>query len=250
MIDLGGKVALVTGGSRGIGAAIAVLFAKAGADVVLTYSSDRTSANRIKEQIGQLGRSCIAIRVRVSSSASVRGAVSRAREEFGKIDILVNNAGIWKPASLRSMTEAQWNETIDINLKGVFLFCKAVLPAMRKGGKIINIASTAGQRGEAGYSHYAASKGAVIAFSKSIAAELAPKGIQVNCIAPGWVFTDMTSSALRNRSSLRAIERTIPRGVVATPEDIAGPALFLASRFSDHLVGATLSVNGGGVMVT
>lgn len=249
MINLKGKVALVTGGSRGIGAAIAVLFAKAGADVVLTYFSDRKNADRIRSQIEELGRSCMAIRVQVSSPASVRKAVSRAREKFGRIDILVNNAGIWRPAPLRSMTEAQWTETMDINLKGVFLFCKAVLPAMRKGGKIINIASTAGQRGEAGYSHYAASKGAVIAFSKSIAAELAPQGIQVNCIAPGWVFTDMTSSALSDRSSLRAIERGIPRGTVATPDDIAGPALFLASSFSDHLVGATLSVNGGGVMV-
>lgn len=250
MINLNGRVALVTGGSRGIGAAIAVLFARAGADVAITYFSDRKNADRVKRQIEQLGRSCLVIRVQVSSPASVRRAVTKAAGEFGKIDILVNNAGIWRPASLRHMTEAQWNETIDINLKGVFLFCKAVLPAMKKGGKIINIASTAGQRGEAGYSHYAASKGAVIAFSKSIAVELAPLGIQVNCIAPGWVFTDMTSSALRNRSMLRTIERTIPRGKVANPDDIAGPALFLASQFSDHLVGATLSVNGGGVMVS
>jgi 3-oxoacyl-[acyl-carrier protein] reductase len=120
----------------------------------------------------------------------------------------------------------------------------------KKGGKIINIASTAGQRGEAGYSHYAASKAAVIAFTKSIAAELAPMNILVNCVAPGWVSTDMTSTVLRNRTALRAIERTIPRGRVATPEDIAGPVLFLASDLSDHLVGTTLSVNGGGLMAT
>lgn len=250
MIHLDGKVAFVTGGSRGIGAAIAVLFAKAGADVVVTYASDRKNADRVKRKIEEFGRTCLAIRVEVSSPASVQRAISKTKGEFGKIDILVNNAGIWRPAPLRQMTEAQWDETIDVNLKGVFLFCKAVLPAMKKGGKIINIASTAGQRGEAGYSHYAASKGAVIAFSKSIAAELAPLGVQVNCIAPGWVFTDMTSPILRNRSLLRAIKRTIPRGLVATPDDIAGPALFLASQFSDHLVGATLSVNGGGVMIS
>ena len=251
MISLDGKVALVTGGSKGIGAAVAVLFARAGADVAITYVSDRKSADVVKKKIERLGRICLTIQVQASSGVSVRRAVVKTAKQFGSIDILVNNAGIWKRAPIRSMTEKQWDETIDINLKGTFLFCNAILPSMKKkGGKIINIASTAGQRGEAGYSHYAASKGAVIAFTKSIAAELAPMGIHVNCVAPGWVFTDMTSSALGNRSSLRMIERTIPRGRVATPEDIAGPVLFLASDLSDHLVGATLSVNGGGVMIT
>ncbi len=250
MIRLDGKVALITGGSRGIGAAVAILFAKAGADVAITYVSDRTSAELVKRKIERLGRICLTIQVQASSGVSVRRSVARVAGRFGAIDILVNNAGIWKRAPIRSMTEKQWDETIDINLKGTYLFCHAILPSMKKkGGKIINIASTAGQRGEAGYSHYAASKGAVIAFTKSIAAELAPMGIHVNCVAPGWVITDMTSSALGHRSVLRAIKRTIPRGKVATPEDIAGPVLFLASNLSDHLVGATLSVNGGGVMI-
>jgi len=251
MIDLNGKVALVTGGSRGIGAAIAILFAKAGADVAITYFSNRKSATRVKEQIVRLGRICLPLKAHAASANSVRQAVVRTGKEFGRIDILVNNAGIWKRAPIHSMTEPQWNETMDVNLKGTYLFCKTVLPFMkRRGGKIINITSTAGQRGEAGYSHYAASKGAVIAFTKSIAAELAPMGIQVNCVAPGWVSTDMTIPTLRNHSTFRAIKRTIPRGKVASPDDIAGPVLFLASHLSDHLVGATLSVNGGGVMIT
>jgi 3-oxoacyl-[acyl-carrier protein] reductase len=251
MISLNGKAALVTGGSRGIGSAVAILFARAGADVAITYVSDRKSADLVKKKIERLGRICLTIQVQASSAVSVRRAVARTAKEFGAIDILVNNAGVWKHAPIRSMTEKQWDETIDVNLKGTYLFCNAVLPSMKKkGGKIINIASTAGQRGEAGYSHYAASKGAVIAFTKSIAAELAPMRINVNCVAPGWVSTDMTFSALRNRSALRAIERTIPRGKVAVPEDIAGPVLFLASDLSDHLVGATLSVNGGGLMIT
>jgi len=252
MINLNGKVALVTGGSRGIGAAVALLFAKAGADVAITYSSNRKSATRVKEQIGRLGRICLPLKAQAASANSIRQAVRKTAREFGRIDILVNNAGIWKRAPIHSMTEQQWDETMDVNLKGTYLFCKTVLPLMKKrrGGKIINIASTAGQRGEAGYSHYAASKGAVIAFTKSIAAELAPMGIHVNCVAPGWVSTDMTFPTLRNRSTLRAIKRTIPRGKVASPDDIAGPVLFLASHLSDHLVGATLSVNGGGVMIT
>ncbi|MEX2115954.1 MAG: 3-oxoacyl-ACP reductase family protein [Bacteroidota bacterium] len=251
MISLSGKVALVTGGSRGIGAAVAILFAKAGADVAITYLSDRKSAARVKKQIERLGRICLPVRTQASLATSVQRAVAQTVKEFGRIDILINNAGIWKRAPIHTMTEEQWDETIDVNLKGTYLFCKAVLPAMKKkGGKIINIASTAGQRGEAGYSHYAASKGAVIAFTKSIAAELAPMGIHVNCVAPGWVATDMTLPALRSRSTLRTIQRTIPRGRVASPDDIAGPVLFLASHLSDHLVGATLSVNGGGVMNT
>ncbi len=251
MISLDGKVALVSGGSRGIGAAVAKLFAQAGADVAITYSSDRKSAVHVKKQIERLGRICLPVQAQAASANSVRRAVAVTAREFGTIDILVNNAGIWKRAPINSMTEKQWDETIDTNLKGTYLFCKAVLPLMKeKGGKIVNIASTAGQRGEPGYSHYAASKGAVIAFTKSIAAELAPLGIYVNCVSPGWVLTDMTFPALGNRSALRAIERTIPRGMVASPDDIAGPVLFLASHLSDHLVGATLSVNGGGVMTT
>lgn len=249
MITLAGKAALITGGSRGIGAAVAYLFARAGADIAITYRSDRRSALRVRDRIEAMGRRCVVIQTNASSAASVRRAVTVAARSFSRIDILVNNAGVWKRAPIRTMTEKQWDETLDVNLKGTFLFCQAVLPFMKKrGGKIINIASTAGQRGEAEYSHYASSKAAVIAFTKSIAVELAPMKIHVNCVAPGWVITDMTRSVLGKPSTLKKIEKNIPRGRVATPEDIAGPVLFLASPFSDHLVGTTLNVNGGGVL--
>jgi 3-oxoacyl-[acyl-carrier protein] reductase len=172
-------------------------------------------------------------------------------KRFGRIDILVNNAGIWTYGAIGKMTERVWDETLDVNLKGMFLFCNEVVPIMKKQrfGRIINIASTAGQRGEAFHSHYAASKGGMIAFTKSIAAELAPHGILANCVAPGWVDTDMSAGALRVPSSLREITKTIPNRRVASSEDIAGSVLFLASEFSTHLVGSTISVNGGGVMV-
>jgi 3-oxoacyl-[acyl-carrier protein] reductase len=148
------------------------------------------------------------------------------------------------------MTEAQWDETLDINLKGSFLFCNEVVPVMRKqkGGKIINIASTAGQRGEPFYSHYAASKGGMIAFTKALGAELASENIIVNCVSPGWIHTDMTAHVLRNRKQLRDIKKLIPRGRVGTPEEVAGSVLFLASDLSNHTVGAVINVNGGSVL--
>ena len=180
----------------------------------------------------------------------MRGAVETVLDHFGRIDILVNNAGIWKRGEIGKMTEQQWDETLDINLKGTFLFCNAVIPVMKKqrGGKIINIASTAGQRGEPFHSHYAASKGGMIAFTKAIAAEVASHGIIVNCVSPGWVFTDMSSRVLKDRRQIVKINELIPRGRVATPEEIAGPVVFLASDLANHIVGAVLNVNGGSVL--
>jgi len=250
MINLTGKVALITGGSRGIGAATASKLAEAGADIAITYRSDLRNARRIERQIQTIGSRCVAFRADASSQSDVRKCVRQAVSRFGRIDILVNNAGIWKRAPVRSMTERQWDETLNINLKGTFFFTREVVLFMKHGGKIINVSSTAGQRGEAYHSHYAASKGAVIAFTKSVAVELAPLNILVNCVAPGWVDTDMSRPALGKRSSRRSIEQSIPRGSVASPDDIAGPILFLASDLSNHLIGATLSVNGGSVMVT
>jgi 3-oxoacyl-[acyl-carrier protein] reductase len=190
------------------------------------------------------------VRADVSRAGDVRRAVDTVLDHFGRIDILVNNAGVWKRGVIGAMTEQQWDKTLDINLKGTFLFCNAAVPSMKKrrSGKIINIASTAGQRGEPFYSHYAASKGGVIAFTKAIAAELAPDGIIVNCVSPGWVLTDMTSRILGNRKQIGSINRLIPRGRVATPEEIAGPVVFLASDLANHLVGAVVNVNGGSVL--
>jgi len=250
MINLLGKTVLVTGGSRGIGAAVAVMMAEAGATVVLTYTKHRSEALKVAHRIAKTGSECLIVKSDAARPAEVRRAVKAAIDHFGKIDILVNNAGVWKRGVIGSMTEQQWDETLDINLKGTFLFCNAVVPFMKKqrSGKIINIASTAGQRGEPFYSHYAASKGGMIAFTKAIAVELAPYGIIVNCVSPGWVDTDMTSHVVRKGKEARAINKGIPRGRVASADEIAGPVVFLASDLANHLVGAVLNVNGGSVL--
>ena len=250
MVNLRGKVVLVSGGSRGIGAAVATMMAKAGATVALTYGTRKQDALRTAQEVARCGSECLIIRADVSRSADVRRAVKTVLNHFGKIDLLVNNAGVWKRGVMGKMTEKQWDETLDINLKGTFLFCNAVVPHMKKkkSGKIINIASTAGQRGEPFYSHYAASKGGMIAFTKAIAAELAPHGVTVNCVSPGWVDTDMTSHILADRRKLSEINKLIPRGRVATPEDIAGPVVFLASDLANHIVGSVINVNGGSVL--
>ena len=249
-IDLKQKIVLVSGGSRGIGAAIEQVLAAAGSDVAFTYMNDKQSAKQVEAVVKRLGRQCLVIKTSASNRKQVHHAVRKILHEFGRIDILVNNAGIWKYGAIGKMTEQQWDEMIDINLKGMFLFSNEVVPIMKKqgSGKIINIASTAGQRGEAFHSHYAASKGGMIAFTKSIAAELAPHNIMVNCVSPGWVATDMTAKELRDPKIGEDIRRIIPRGRVATAEEIAGSVLFLASELSNHLVGSIISVNGGSVM--
>ncbi len=251
MIDLLGKVVLITGGSRGIGAATAHLLAQAGADIAITYKKDKKAAERVRKDVESLGPECLVVRADAAVARQVRTAVRTVHSHFGAIDILVNNAGVWTYGAIGSMKESVWDETLDANLKGTFLFCNEVVPYMkkRKEGRIINIASTAGQRGEAFHSHYAASKGGMIAFTKSIGAELAPSKIYANCIAPGWVDTDMSRSSLRPRAQYRSIVRTIPNDRVATADDIAGAVLYLASEYATHLVGSTISVNGGGVMV-
>ena len=250
MINLQDRVVLITGGSRGIGAAAAMLFAGAGAHVALTYRTEARHARRVAARINSLGREALALRVNIARPAEVRNATRSVLKHFGRIDVLVNNAGIWKRAPIDSMSARQFDETLDVNLKSAFLFCTAIVPHMkrRRFGRIINVASTAGQRGEPFYSHYAASKGGMIAMTKSLAAELGPYNINVNAVAPGWVDTDMTASALRNKKTRKEIDRIIPRGRVATPEEIAGSILFLASTLADHIVGATVNVNGGGVL--
>lgn len=250
MISLEGKTALVTGGSRGIGAAVAEMLAKSGAAVAITYATNARRARSVAERIAAHGKESLSLNVDVRDARAIHKAVNTIRSHYRKIDILVLNAGIWKHAAIGTMTEEEWDATVDTNLKGPFLFSKEVVPLMKKrrSGKIITIASTAGQRGEAEYAHYAASKGGLIAFTKSIAVELAPYNINVNCVSPGWVNTDMTASVLRSRTMKREIPKIIPRGKVATPEDIAGAVLFLASDLSDHIVGAVINVNGGGVL--
>ena len=250
MIDLSNQVALVTGGSRGIGAATALMLAHAGADVMVMYAKRKHDADRVVGNIRNLGRKSFAYQGYLQDYARCKQVVSKVLKNFGRIDILVNNGGIWEYGDIAKMTSEQWKKTIDINLTGTFNMCRLAVPAMKKQGygRIINVSSTAGQRGEAFHSHYAAAKGGVIAFSKSIAVELIKYNIWVNCIAPGWVETDMTSGVLKNSIQKKEILKVIPRLRLAIPEEIAGPIVFLASSLSNHIIGEVLNVNGGSVL--
>jgi 3-oxoacyl-[acyl-carrier protein] reductase len=250
MISLRGKVALITGASRGIGAATALKFAQAGADVAINYATGELQASQIAQQARSSGVRAIAIQADVSQFDQVRHLFDRTLDTLGRIDVLVVNAGIWKPASIHEMTEQQWQQTIDVNLKGAYACCHfAAIEMIRQGsGSIITVASTAAQRGEAGYSHYAASKGGLISLTKSLASELGHHGILVNCVAPGWVDTDMSADPLRIPGERHKIEATMPVGRVATADDVAGPILFLASDLARHITGEVLNVNGGSVL--
>ena len=250
MIDLSNQVAVITGGSRGVGAATAVLLAQAGADIAIMHRHNSSSVGETLDEIRRFGRTSKAFKGAVEDSDHCSDMVDRIRNEFGKIDILVNCAGIWESGRIGGMTYRNWQKTIDINLTGTFNACNAVIPLMkrRKYGRIINVSSTAGQRGEPYHSHYAASKGGIIAFTKSIAAEVIRDGIWVNCVAPGWVQTDMIADVLRNRTQKKRIIETIPRGKIALPSEIAGVILFLSSQFADNIVGEVINVNGGSVL--
>jgi len=251
MIHLSGKVAFITGASRGIGAATALKFAEAGArGLGLGCQSDGAAANLVGSKCEAFGAATLVLKANVARPASVAAMTRRVLERYGALDIMVANAGIWKEAAIESMTESEWDETIDINLKSIYACCQAAARTMlpQKRGTIILISSTAGQRGEPLHSHYAATKGAVIAMTKSLAAELGPRGITVNCVAPGWVATDMTADALRDSRQRRKIREIIPLGRVATPDEIAGPILFLASDLASHVNGEVLNVNGGSVL--
>ncbi|HUL43437.1 MAG TPA: SDR family NAD(P)-dependent oxidoreductase [Bacteroidota bacterium] len=250
MINLSNQVVCISGGSRGIGAATARLFARSGASVAILFSQNKREAGHVIDSVEEYGRDAEAFRCRVEQLDDCQKAIRSVLRHFGKIDILVNSAGIWEFGKIGELSERNWKKTLDVNLTGTFNLCNEVVPIMkrRKYGRIINISSTAGQRGEPFHSHYAASKGGIIAFTKSIAAELIRDGIRVNCVAPGWVDTDMVAGALRNRRARKEIEQSIPRNKIATPEDIAGPILFLASDLSDHIVGEVINVNGGSVL--
>jgi 3-oxoacyl-[acyl-carrier protein] reductase len=249
MIDLKGKVAVITGASRGIGKATALLFAQAGCNVAVNYSNNEKAANEVASEAERFGVKAKPFRADVSQKIAVDRMIGRALEEFGKIDILVNNAGIWKHASIETMTEEQLHETMQLNLSGVFYAITAAVPGMRqrKSGNIINISSTAGQRGEPFHSHYAASKGAIISLTKSLAVELAPHNIRVNCVAPGWVDTDMSQASLVG-DEREDILRKIPLGRAGTAQEIAAGVLFLASDLATYINGEVVNVNGGSVL--
>lgn len=249
-IDLAGSVALVTGSSRGLGRAAAVALAQAGADVAINYVRDRASAYRVAAECRAMNVRAIVIRADVASSAAVRAMVRTVKSKLGRVDILVANAGIWEESAIERLDDRRLRRTMDINVKGVFACCREVVPLMkaRRSGRIILVASTAGQRGEAFHSQYAASKGAVISLTKSLAPELARHGILVNCIAPGWFATDMSAATMNNPRSRRAVLDTIPLRRVGRPEEFAGAVLFLASGLSTFVTGEVLNVNGGAVL--
>ena len=250
MIDLFDSIALISGGSRGIGAATAEAMASAGANIALIYQKNEKMAIRVSEIVRSFGRECLILNGNVEREIDCRRILRKVLKRFSRVDILVNSAGIWEYGKIGNMSSRAWKRSIDVNLTGTFNMCNACVPFMkkRKSGAIINVSSTAGQRGEAFHSQYAASKGGVIAFTKSLGTELAPFGIRVNCVAPGWVDTDMTHNVLTARASRRQILDTIPRGVPATAEEIAGPIVFLASPLASNIIGEVLNVNGGSVL--
>jgi len=248
MIDLAGKRALVTGGSRGIGAATARLLASAGADVGLTYHTNRAAAETVVAHVRAEGRRGFAHGGDLAEPSVVDQLTEVVRREFGGLDIYVANAGVWpaEDVPLASMESRRWHHTIATNLDAVFLGTRAALGLMEDAGTIILVSSTAGQRGEAFHADYAASKGAIISLTKSLAIECAPR-VTVNCVAPGWVDTDMSTTAYADGGRDR-IAAGIPLQRIATAEDIAGPILFLASPLARHLTGEVMNVNGGSVL--
>jgi len=250
MIRLEGRKTLITGGSRGIGRATALLFARAGSDVAINFQKQKEAAEKVREEISKIGRECLVFQADISQKRDVHLMIEGLIKKWARIDILVNNAGIWTYGEMGSMSEKIWAETMRINLDSVFHVCNTIVPFMKekKRGWIINVSSTAALRGEAFHSHYAASKGAIISLTKSLAVELAPYNIRVNCVAPGWVETDMCSEVFSDPDFRRKIQESIPLRKIPPPEDIAGPILFLASDLAQHVTGEVLNVNGGSVL--
>jgi 3-oxoacyl-[acyl-carrier protein] reductase len=249
-LGLADRIAIVTGGSRGIGKAVVELLASYGAHVVVNYVRDEGAAVATVNLAQSHGVKALAIQADVAHLDQAERLVKETVEHFGRVDFLICNAGIWKGAAVESLSEDLWNKTIDINLKGTWSVCRAATPLMKQQrfGRIVIVSSTAGQRGEANVSNYAASKGGQIAFTKSLAPELGPFGINVNAVAPGWVETEMTADVFADAAQRESIGKGIPLGRAATPEEIAGPIVFLCSEWANHITGEILNVNGGSVL--
>jgi 3-oxoacyl-[acyl-carrier protein] reductase len=257
-LSLAGKVALITGGSRGIGAETVRLFRQAGACVAFNYRSAKAAADALSRELGG-PENCLAIEQELASPAQGRALVEKTVKAFSRIDALVANHGIWPPedAPIATMSESQWRETLAVNLDSVFGLTQAAVAQMQRQGRgsgdaaghIVFVSSTAGQRGEAFHADYAASKGALISMTKGLSTELAPEGIYVNCVAPGWVETDMSLPALKDPATAPKIFATIPLGRVARPTEVAAPILFLCTPYAGFMSGEIVNVNGGAVLV-
>jgi 3-oxoacyl-[acyl-carrier protein] reductase len=254
------KVALITGGSRGIGAATVRMFAAAGSRVVFSYQRARVEAEELAKQCCEHSGpsngkpTCVAVQADLNSAESAAALVNTAVERFGSLDILVANHGVWpnRDVPIDAMPEEQWHSTIGINLDSVFGLVKhavAQMKAQNSGGKIVIVSSTARQRGEAFHCDYAATKGAVISMVKGLSTELARDGIYVNCVAPGWVATDMSAPVMSDAATAQRVFSTIPLARIAKPEEIAAPILFLCTEHAGFITGEIFNVNGGAVLV-
>lgn len=249
MISLRGKRALVTGGSRGIGASTALLLAECGADVGIGYRSRDTEAAEVVRQVAARGVRAFAHAADIATREGADALFDRATREFGGLDLFVANAGIWpvEDVALSEMPESRWNLTMTQNVASMYHTGRAAARLVADGGRLVFISSTAGQRGEAFHSDYAASKGATISFVKSLAVELARRNVTVNAVAPGWVDTEMCIEPFADGGRER-IEAAIPLGRVASARDVAGPVVFLCSDLARHITGEVLNVNGGSVL--
>ena len=248
--QLTGQVAVVTGGSRGIGKATVQWLARLGSNVVVNFVSDEKAAADTVVSAEREGVEAMAFKANVANLIEAEALIKATLDRYKRIDILVCNAGIWQGAPVEEIDETLWDKTLEINLKGTWTVCRAAIPFMKKQkyGRIVIVSSTAGQRGEANVSNYAASKGGQISFTKSLSSELAPHGINVNCVAPGWVDTEMNVDVFHDKEQLTSILASTPLGRIATAEDIALPIVFLCTNAARHITGEVLNVNGGSVL--
>jgi 3-oxoacyl-[acyl-carrier protein] reductase len=247
-IDLRGRRALVTGGSRGVGRATALLLARAGADVGIGYLSRADEAEAVVAELRALGARAFAQAADLGTAEGARILFDRCGQELGGVDLFIGNAGVWPPdeVPIAEMADEQWSRTMRANLDSIFHCVRLAAARVADGGRIVLVSSTAGQRGEAGHADYAASKGAVISLTKSVAVELGRRDVTVNCVAPGWIDTEMVAAPMA--AGRERIEAAIPLGRIASAEDVAGPIVFLCSALARHLTGEILNVNGGSVL--
>lgn len=250
LLDLKGKTAVVTGGSRGVGRATALLLAQAGASVGIGFRSRTEEALETVDTLKRMGVHAWAEPGDLGDSRDAERLFQKADSEFDGLDFFIGNAGIWPPEEypISEMTDAHWRRTMEANLDSIFYTTREAAKRVRDEGRIVLVSSTAGQRGEAFHVDYAASKGAVISMVKGLCVELGPRGITVNCVAPGWIDTEMAEPAFGGGEK-EAIARSIPIGRIPPAEDIAGPIVFLCSRLARHITGEILNVNGGAVLV-